>query len=104
MDNIINNLILIDKKARSIIKEAETKSQDIINSINLSKREFELKYDDKAEMRLKKVKKDEAEKIKNSCKEIKNKYILLMDKLERSYFKNHEIIENQLFNKIISEE
>ena len=55
-------------------------------------------------MRLKKVKKDEAEKIKNSCKEIKNKYILLMDKLERSYFKNHEIIENQLFNKIISEE
>ena len=97
MDNIINNLILIDKKARSIIKEAETKSQDIINSINLSKREFELKYDDKAEMRLKKVKKDEAEKIKN-------KYILLMDKLERSYFKNHEIIENQLFNKIISEE
>ena len=101
MDNIINDLIKIDKKAREIVKEAEDKSKDILNSIDLSRQEFEIKYDDKADLRLKKVREEEAEKIKESCREIKNKYIDLTDRLERSYFQNHETIENQIFDRII---
>ena len=102
MDNIINDLIAIDKKARLIVQEAESKSKEIINSIDLSKKEFEIKYDDKANMRLKKVKEEESEKIKDSCREIKNKYIILIDKLERAYYKNHESIENQIFDRVIN--
>lgn len=102
MDNIINNLVVIDKKAREIIAEAEHKSQNIINSINESQKKFELQYNDKVDLRLKMVKNEEAAKIKGLCKEIRIKYDLLRDKLERAYFKNHEAIENQIFERIIN--
>lgn len=101
MDNIINNLIEIDQKARTIVKEAEDKSKEILDSINLSRREFEIKYDDKASIRLKKVKEEESEKIKESCRKIKNKYMMLTDKLERAYFSKHEEIETQIFERVI---
>ncbi len=102
MDNIINSLIEIDKKARSIVEEAENKSQDIINSISFSQKGFEIKYDNKAKLRLKKVKDEEAEKIKNNSRLIKDKYEVLIDKLERSYFQHHEEIENEIFNRVLN--
>lgn len=102
MENIINNLIEIDKKARKIIDEAEVKSKEIIDSIEHSKKEFEIKYDDKAASRLKKVREEEEEKLKNSCLEIKDRYEVLQKKLEKAYFENHEEIENEIFNRVIS--
>lgn len=102
MENVINNLIEIDKKARKIINEAEVKSKEIIDSIGLSKKEFEVKYDDKAESRLKKVREEEAKKLKNSCLEIKDRYEVLYRKLEKAYFENHEKIESEIFNRVIN--
>ena len=101
-NDIINDLIDIDKKAREIVKQAEIKSQDIISSVDLSKKEYEIKYDDQASLRLKEVKEEETEKIKKACKEIKSKYSVFMDRLEKAYFKNHKMIENQIFEKIIN--
>ncbi len=102
LENVINNLIEIDKKARKIINEAEVKSKEIIDSIGLSKKEFEVKYDDKAESRLKKVREEEAKKLKNSCLEIKDRYEVLYRKLEKAYFENHEKIESEIFNRVIN--
>lgn len=103
MDSVINNLIEIDKKARLIVDEAEIKSQNLLNSIAVAQKEFEVKYDDKAQVRLNKVKEEESRKIKDSCRQIKDKYDVLMEKLEKNYYQNHKDIENKIFNNILEQ-
>lgn len=103
MDSVINNLIEIDKKARLIVDEAEIKSQNVLNSIAVAQKEFELKYDDKAQIRLNKVKEEESRKIKDSCRQIKDKYDVLIEKLEKNYYQNHKDIENKIFNNILEQ-
>lgn len=103
MDSVINNLIEIDKKARLIVDEAEIKSQNLLNSIAVAQKEFEVKYDDKAQIRLNKVKEEESRKIKDSCRQIKDKYDVLIEKLEKNYYQNHKDIENKIFNNILEQ-
>ena len=101
MDDIINNLIQLDKKARDIVEEAQGKSQDIINSIKDEKKDFEVRYTAKTKKRLETIRKEESQILKDSCRVIKDRYEVMMEKLEKAYAQNHKYLKQEIFNKVI---
>ncbi len=101
MENVINQILDIDEKARAMIAEAEEKKQEILKQAHESEGQIKDEFIEKA--KAKAVKVEEAQKIESDEKiaeieQMKQEKIQLLDK---TYNDNQEQWKNEIIKNVI---
>ena len=101
MNEEINKLIALDKKARSMVEEADRYYNSTMN--NLAKDIGELKdnYALRARNRIQKIREQEQALSAQTLDELKAKYDQMTKRLEQHYQEHQEELIQQIFDRCI---
>lgn len=103
METIINKIIEIDRQAEERLNQAENKKNEISIITKNECKNLETKLYNDAEKRIaeiERINRDEFEKISES---LTKEYADKMKNMDIYFEKNHENIENKMFNEIVGE-
>lgn len=103
MDNVLDNLIEIDKKARKSIEEAQSYYDNMSALITEECNKITQNYINKAKAHLDDVKRNEEAARDEAVEKIRKLYAGLTQELDAIYEKNHLEWEQQLFARVIAE-
>ena len=101
MNEIFQNLIDADARARKLYEDAEAYLKNTHDTIDEQKAKFIEGYRARALERIAKVKEESGESYGETMKTIEEKYQALFDKLEGTYTENHAKWEEDLFARCI---
>jgi|GEM_PF-4017006 len=101
MENIILKLIEIENIAGSVLKEAESgEGGETSCSIEQVCAEIENRINFETESKIVQMQKDAEEEIKQMTTEIENASHKKLDAIKRTYYENHEKVEEEIFNAV----
>lgn len=101
MENIINQILKIDEKARQMIADAQKQKQNILDKANDSKGAVKEELMERAKSRLGKVEASEQAHSDEKILEINRIKQEKINKLDKIYNDNHIKWEKEIFNNII---
>ena len=102
MEQVINSIIEVEKKAQEILNEAIMEKELLPQNIEFDTKELTNYYLKKETLRLEKTKKSEKENYNRKIAQLNKKKDLVISKMISKYNKNCDNWVEILFNKIIS--
>ena len=101
MEKIIENISLIEKKAREIIENAKKTCDDLSLSYDKEKSEYLSNLEKETEDLIKKIKTDALEKDEIEIKNLETIYKNYLTKLENTFKNNKDNYVNAAFKEIL---
>jgi len=101
LNEIFQNLIDADLRARTVYEEAEAYLKNTHDTIEAEKAKFIEGYRARALERIATVKEQSGESYGETVKKIEEKYQVLFDRLEKAYEDNRANWENELFARCV---
>lgn len=101
MDNILEDLKQVDRRACEMVDNAEEELELTVANIDREIEEFKKSYSERAKQRIGIVRDTESKASEAATGDISHRYESLMQNLETVYNENHTRWENDLFERCI---
>lgn len=103
MENIINQILEIDEKARKMLADAQKQKQNILDKAHISEAGVKKEWQEKARMRLLSVEETQRADSDEKMLEIDREKQKSIDKLDKTYNENHIKWEKEIITNIIGQ-
>lgn len=101
MNNIINRIIEIDKKAKDLISYADKQNEELIESVEKEKKELISNMAKESKEKLETVRKTENEYADSKIQKLIEEKLEAIDKLNQAYEENHQEWEDKIFKRML---
>ncbi len=101
MNTVVNQLIDVDKQARSILDDAQQYYDRTIADIETEKQRIATEYEDKAIARLNEIFITEETAVTEATKQLKQKYSKLTSDMDSTFENEHVNWEKDIFDKCV---
>lgn len=101
MNETINRLIEIDKKARTIVEDAESYRDSVVANLDKDVAQFRREYIEKAEKRIGIVREEESKVSGKAMENAKASLERKLGDLNKLWQERHEQWEDELYNRCI---
>jgi len=102
MDDIIQSILDIDKKASDKLAQAEKDKLDAIKKATTEKNQMILDAEKSAEDEIKQMEKAEADKAESQIRTLKEEETRRISEMKKSFEKNSAAWQEEIFKKVIS--
>ncbi|MEG1718818.1 MAG: hypothetical protein RR306_00695 [Clostridia bacterium] len=102
MDEIINEIIEIEKRAQNIMKEARDMKEELLSTIDHDIEKMKESYLSRANDRIKFVREDEDKNTAKAIEKIDNEKSQVLNKLQSNYDTNASAWVDTMFNNIVN--
>lgn len=102
MDDVIQSILDIDKKASDKLAEAEKNKLDAIKKATTEKNQMILDAEKSAEDEIRQIEKSEADKADARIRELKEEQVRRVSEMKKSFEKNSAAWQEEIFRRVIS--
>lgn len=102
MDDVIQSILDIDKKASDKLAEAKKNKLDAIKKATTEKNQMILDAEKSAEDEIRQIEKNEADKADARIRELKEEEVRRVSEMKKSFEKNSAAWQEEIFRKVIS--